>query len=74
VDVDRRREVGPARFVEPVVVREPAAGLGDADEFAAARVVDAEFASAAPRSSTRATPGVFASSARTGSRSLASRT
>src|SRR5258707_621975 len=44
VDVDGAREVGLGRRVGPVVVREPRIALGQRDELARARVVEAELA------------------------------
>ena len=41
VDVDAAGELGRAIVVEPVVVGEPGAGLGDDDELARALVVEA---------------------------------
>ena len=41
MDVDAAGELGRAVVVEPVVIGEPRAGLGDDDELARALVVDA---------------------------------
>ena len=61
VDLDAAGEVGRPVVVEPVVVGEPRAGLGDHDELAGALVVEAVRACCS-RSRTSSTPGSASSS------------
>ena len=63
VDLDAAGEVGRAVVVEPVVVGEPRARLGDRDELTGARVVEAVRAPAAPRRAPRRRRGALSSAA-----------
>ena len=65
VDVDGPGEVGGLAVVEPVGIGEPGVGLGQGDELARPRMIEADLARARRRDSTRATPGSPASRSRT---------
>lgn len=43
VNVDGSGEIGSVCIIVPVVVREPAVGLGEGDQFATSRVVQLKF-------------------------------